>query len=87
MNETQFRDMLHELIKERLPSYYVSKGENLLYKLMIDSNVPVVLIGHSKLFTRINKINLTQFLNYISNNKNKYYFATFDDFKLDDYRV
>lgn len=37
MDETQFRDSLHKLLKERLPGYNVMKGENLLYKLMIDS--------------------------------------------------
>lgn len=37
MDETQFRDTLHELLRERLHGYNVMKGENLLYKLMIDS--------------------------------------------------
>lgn len=37
MDETQFRNSLHKLLKERLHGYSVMKGENLLYKLMIDS--------------------------------------------------
>ncbi|MGD0029492.1 MAG: hypothetical protein ABSC91_11195 [Candidatus Bathyarchaeia archaeon] len=38
MNEKQFRDELHELLKKRILGYNVVKGENLLYKLMIDSH-------------------------------------------------
>jgi hypothetical protein len=37
MNEKQFRDAIHKLLKEKLAGYNVVKGENLLYKLMIDS--------------------------------------------------
>jgi len=37
MDETQFRDTIHKLLKDKLPEYNVTKGENLLYKLMIDS--------------------------------------------------
>lgn len=36
MDETQFRDKLHELLRKGLQDYEVTKGENLLYKLMID---------------------------------------------------
>lgn len=38
MNEKQFRDGLHEFLKKRLFGYNVVKGENLLYRLMIDSH-------------------------------------------------
>jgi hypothetical protein len=37
MDETKFRDLLYKLLKERLHGYNVIHGENLLYKLMIDS--------------------------------------------------
>jgi hypothetical protein len=37
MDEKQFRDTLHELLKDRLLGYNVVKGGSLLYKLMIDS--------------------------------------------------
>jgi hypothetical protein len=36
MDETQFRNVLHELLREKLQPYTVTKGENLLYKLMIN---------------------------------------------------
>lgn len=37
MDETAFRDLLYKLLKDRLHGYNVMQGENLLYKLMIDS--------------------------------------------------
>lgn len=48
--------------------------------------LPVVLIGHSKLYTRFNASSLEPFLKFISNSQDKYFFATFNDFDLDQYR-
>jgi len=45
-------------------------------------NLPIVLIGHSKLFSRRNEKNLMKFLKFIKENNKKYYFAKFSDFDL-----
>jgi hypothetical protein len=41
------------------------------------NDIPVVLIGHSKLFTTRNEINLNIFLDYVKNNEGKYCFSKF----------
>jgi len=38
MSEDQFRDRIHELLKRNLANYTVKRGENLLYKILIDAN-------------------------------------------------
>ncbi len=48
----------------------------------IKHDVPVVLIGHSKLFTKINERNLKLFLKYIVANHSEYSFSTFGEFDL-----
>ena len=48
-------------------------------------DIPVVLIGHSKLFTKFNEISISPFLKYIKNNSDKYQFAVFNDFDLSKY--
>ncbi len=52
-----------------------------------DKKVPVVLIGHSKIFTKINEKQLKPFLEYVRNNSDIYFFADFTDFNLNDYRL
>lgn len=37
MNESQFREKIHNELKRKLPKYKVNKGDNLLYKLLIDA--------------------------------------------------
>lgn len=44
-----------------------------------DVNLPVVLIGHSKIFTRSNEKSLQPFLAYIANNQARFQFGTFHD--------
>ena len=48
-------------------------------------DVPFITIGHSKLFTTLNKISLKPFLKFVSENSNKYKFAIFKDFDLKQY--
>ena len=56
------------------------RAENKYRFLNID--LPFVLIGHSKLFTRANEKRLRPFLEYIVYNKQKYAFGTFHDINL-----
>jgi len=52
----------------------------------LDLDLPVVLIGHSKLFNQANGRSLKTFLEYIYNDSQKYYFATFGDFTLSSFK-
>ena len=45
--------------------------------------LPFVLIGHSKLFTRLNESSLRPFLRFIAENPSSYGFGTFDGLNLD----
>lgn len=51
----------------------------------LNKKIPVVLIGHSKIFTRLNEKQLKPFLQYVKNHPDKYFFADFSDFNLADY--
>lgn len=58
-------------------------------KMKYDSekrDIPIVLIGHSKLFTKINEVSLQPFLKYVSKRKNEYSFGTFSDFDLNTFK-
>ena len=44
--------------------------------------LPVVLIGHSKLFTRLNAQSLKSFLSFVKNNPARFEFGKFNDFDL-----
>jgi hypothetical protein len=46
------------------------------------ANLPFVLIGHSKLFTRYNQWSLNPFLAYVAERPNRFGFGTFGDFDL-----
>ncbi|MDN5205420.1 hypothetical protein QQ008_28805 [Fulvivirgaceae bacterium BMA10] len=48
--------------------------------------IPVVLIGHSKIFTGINERSLEPFLAFIAENHDKYCFSKFSDFDLQTFR-
>jgi hypothetical protein len=50
-------------------------------------DLPVVLIGHSKSFTKYNEENLKPFLKYIQSNPEKFRFALFSDLNLDKLRT
>lgn len=50
-------------------------------------DIPFVIIGHSKLFNKVNELSLRTFLKYVYNNPDKYRFATFKDFDLSIYRL
>jgi hypothetical protein len=45
-------------------------------------DLPLVLIGHSKLFTRINERSLEPFLRFVAENHETFAFGTFQDFDL-----
>lgn len=45
-------------------------------------DIPVVLIGHSKIFTKQNASSLRHYLRFIADNPKRYFFATFSDFDL-----
>ena len=47
-----------------------------------DHFIPVVSIGHSKIFTKMNERSIEGFLKYIVENPEKYCFGTFKDFHL-----
>jgi len=51
------------------------------------SDVPVVLIGHSKIFHRQNEGHLRRFLDYVVSRPDSYGFATFGAFDLDAWRA
>jgi hypothetical protein len=46
------------------------------------TNLPFVLIGHSKLFTRFNEWSLRPFLAFVANNPDRFGFGKFSDFDL-----
>lgn len=46
-------------------------------------NLPFVLIGHSKLFTRMNEKSLRPFLAYVAANNSRFNFGTFHSFDLE----
>lgn len=46
----------------------------------LDQDIPVVLIGHSKLFNKRNEVSLIPFLKYVQNNKSKHNYSIFKDF-------
>lgn len=48
----------------------------------LDWNIPLVLIGHSKLFNNINEKQIKRFLEYIACNSSDYSFGKFDDIDL-----
>lgn len=48
----------------------------------LNSDLPIVLIGHSKCFTRYNEYSLKSFLKFISQNSSWVVFGTFRDWKL-----
>ncbi len=45
-------------------------------------DLPFVLIGHSKLFTRLNEWSLRPFLSFVADHPDRFAFATFRDFDL-----
>ena len=51
------------------------------------SDVPIVLIGHSKLFHRQNEAHLKTFLDYVASRPDCYGFSTFGAFDLDAVRA
>jgi len=52
----------------------------------IDINLPVVLIGHSKLYNQRNQKTLEKFLKTVSNNKSDYTFGTFSNIDFESIR-
>jgi hypothetical protein len=50
-------------------------------------DLPFVLIGHSKLFTRFNKWSLGPFLPFVADNPHRFGFARFSDFDLHNLRA
>ena len=48
----------------------------------LEKKLPVVSIGHSKLYTKINEKSLESFLDFIAAGGDKYSFAKFEDFDL-----
>ena len=49
-------------------------------------DLPVVLIGHSKLFSRFNEAELAPFLAYVASRPADFRFGTFDQFDLEQFR-
>ncbi len=52
----------------------------------ISGQIPVVAIGHSKIFTKGNERSLSGFLKYVNNEANPWYFAIFREFDLNQLR-
>jgi len=50
-------------------------------------NLPFVLIGHSKIFTRSNEKSLRSFLEFIVDNNDRFSFGTFKDINLEKFNV
>jgi hypothetical protein len=50
-------------------------------------DLPFVLIGHSKLFTRLNEWSLRSFLAYVADNPDRFGFGRFGDFDLKRFRL
>lgn len=74
LNQCSGRQMIAAL--ERARSRYALRG----------MHVPIVLIGHSKLFNRFNEGELRPFLEYVASRPEDYAFGTFDAFDLELYR-
>ncbi len=53
------------------------------YKKSSYNEIPVVLIGHSKTFIKLNEVTITPFLKYVKNNSDKVLFSKYKDIKLD----
>jgi hypothetical protein len=62
----------------------LKKVERKYSQLKMD--IPFVTIGHSKLFSLFNQRSLKPFLKYVSQNPDKYGFAIFQDFDLEQYK-
>ena len=62
----------------------LKKVERKYSQLKMD--IPFVTIGHSKLFSLFNQRSLKPFLKYVSQNPDKYEFAIFQDFDLEQYK-
>ncbi len=50
----------------------------------LNYQIPVVGLGHSKIFTKANENSLAGFLKYVTRSENSCFFAVFNDFKLDE---
>jgi hypothetical protein len=61
------------------------KRAEIKYKHM-NIDLPFVLIGHSKLFTKRNEMTLKPFLRFVSENSNRFNFGTFKDIILENFR-
>lgn len=48
-----------------------------------ETELPFVLIGHSKLFSRLNELSLRPFLEYVAKHPNRFGFGRFAEFQLD----
>ncbi len=53
----------------------------------LDQKLPVVLIGHSKIFTKSNAKSLERYLDFIQRNPAQYDFGVFGDFDLDSFKT
>ena len=51
------------------------------------TDLPIVLIGHSKLFNKFNERQLRRFLAYAASRPSDFGFATFDAFALERFRI
>jgi len=52
-----------------------------------DNNLPIVMIGHSKLYNVLNKYNLEMVLQFVKANKDRYFIAKFNDFEVNAFRT
>mgnify|MGYP003802550759 CR=1 FL=1 len=52
----------------------------------VNVDLPFVLIGHSKLFSKRNEKTLQPFLEFVSQNSDRFVFSTFKDINLEKYR-
>jgi len=74
LNQCSGRQMIAAV--ERARARYALRG----------MHVPIVLIGHSKLFNRFNARELRPFLEHVASRPDDYAFGTFDSFDLERYR-
>ena len=74
LNQCSGRQMIAAL--ERARSRYALRG----------MHVPIVLIGHSKLFNRFNERELRPFVQHVASRPDDYAFGTFESFDLERYR-
>ena len=49
----------------------------------LNTDIPVVSIGHSKIFTKMNERSLEPFLKFVAENPEKYSFTTFGDYEVE----